>query len=212
MIKFIDEKKITALDAWSIYTAMTLHFSAERKYDAIKYHFKGPHCSTDKFNANKQRYLFEKLVKKYPYNNLFIGYCLANIIDNKQWITDFSDLIYTQWLGKIQGLNYKFKTDIANLAETVDDDNLSFDECIKPKNPTDMPIIYKQYKTGSFSIESLVCLNFILHFIDDFKFQLKDPMKVSENISYKIEKYTPFLISIMDPEKYTTSIISSFTF
>lgn len=212
MILFSQDKTYNPLDAWSIYTALNLHFNPERDYDAIKYKFKGPKCSREKFESNKHKFLYEKLCRRYPNKNDYIGYILANITAGKKWITDFQDGIYTQWQGKIQALEYNYSQDIRAMADAVDEDNLSFDECIKPDDCHDLPLIYKRYKTGDFSLESLVCLNFILHFTDDYIITLQDPLGLSFEISHLIDKYTPFLYSKMNIDKFTETILLSFTF
>ena len=64
MIKLATDEACSPSEAWSIYTALTLHFNPERDYDALKYNFKGPKCSREKFMAHKHRYFFEKIVKE----------------------------------------------------------------------------------------------------------------------------------------------------
>ena len=51
--------------------------------------------------------------------------------------------------------------------------------------------ILKEYLRGNVSIETMVILNQILGYKDDWDKQLKDP--VWESVSMKIRKYSPFL-------------------
>ena len=212
MIKLATDEACSPSEAWSIYTALTLHFNPERDYDALKYNFKGPKCSREKFMAHKHRYFFEKIVKDYKTRNTIIEYFLGNIIQGKQWINEYNDEAYQQWLAKIQALTYNFKTDISALAEAADPDNLSFDECIIPSNKSELPLIYKLYKEESISLETLACLNFMINFVDRLNKELNDPLDLAHNISHKIKRYGPLLASNMNIEKNTQAIISSFTF
>ena len=210
MITFTQETSYTPLDAWSTFTALCLHFNPERDYDAIKYKFKGPRCDPAKFEAHKQKFFFEKLVKKYPNKNDFIGYCVANALENKTWINDTSDDIYTQWQGRIQALDYNFVSDINAWGESIPDE-LEFDSCIVPPNPADLPFIYIQYKRGEIKLETLAILEILVRYIDKLNTTLSDPMKVAYNISHKIKQYSPFLVQNMNVKKYTDTIINAFT-
>ena len=45
----LSTESCTPMDAWSTFTAMTLHFNSERDYDAFKFNFKGPRCKRETF-------------------------------------------------------------------------------------------------------------------------------------------------------------------
>lgn len=212
MIDYTSDTRVTPIDAWSIYTALNLHFNPEREYDAIKYNFKGPKCDPIKFTSNKNKFQFEKLVKKYPNKNDIIRYCLANILEGKKWIADCSEQIYAKWSAHIQALDYKFKEDMTKLSEYAEKNNLTFDQCmINEEDFTQIPIIYKLYQGKSITLETLTCLNFLMNFVDRFDKKLVDPLGVSQQITFKIRKYTPFLQSVYQPKKYTDTIINLFT-
>jgi len=210
MITFTTESSLSPLEAWSIWTAIGLHFNPERDYDAIKYKFKGPRCSREKFEAHKQRYIFEKLCKKYPKKNDYIGYCVSNILENKTWITDASDDIYTKWQGRIQALDYNFVSDINRWNEDMPE-GYTFDTCILPNDLNELPFIYKQYKTNRMHIETLAILENLARYIDTCNNKLNDPMNISRDISHRVSRYAPFLVERMNVKKYTETITNLFT-
>lgn len=210
MIKFTEDKPYSPLEAWSIYTALNLHFNPERDYDAVKYNFKGPKCTPEKFDSNNNKFLFQKLVQKYPKKNDYIGYCLANIIAGKKWITEYTDNTYNLWLGKIQALDYNFVEDIKRWREECPI-MLSFNHCLVPKDPNEFPFIYKLYKEEKINLETLAILENLVHYINPLRMKINDPMGVAENLSHLIIKYAEFLIEPMNLDVYTDIIIKTFT-
>lgn len=210
MIKLTTDEAYSPYDAWCIYTAISLHFKPGQKYDAIKYNFKGPKCNPAKFEAHKQKYVFEKLVSKYPKKNDFVCYCIANEIAGNSWISDYTHQAYIEWLGRLQRLDYIFSEDIKTLEN--ESDVLGFDECIIPSNHKDVPLIYQLYKSGKITFETLAILENLLQYTRDVTAKIDDPLDVCKDMSEKIVKYAPLIISLMRIDKYTEDIMSSFTF
>lgn len=212
MITISSNEKITPYDAWCIYTAISLHFKEDSEYDAIKYNFKGPRCSQSKFDSSRTKFLFEKFASKYSTKNEFICFCIANEVAGLKWINEYTEKTYQAWIAKLQRLDYTFKEDINTLEEESNIDSLSFNECIIPADHQGMPLIYKLYKTEKITIETITILENLVQYIRDVKSKISDPMGVNEKISHMISKYAPFLISKMNPSKYSDIITSSFTF
>lgn len=210
MIAFTQETTYNPIDAWSCWTALCLHFNPERDYDAIKYKFKGPKCNPAKFAANKQKFLYEKLVKKYPNKNDFIGYAVANLIAGKSWINDTTDDIYNKWVGKIQALDYNFIQDIKTWGACAMKEDLKFDDCLIPKDINELPLIYKLYKEDKLSLESISIIEILTRFVEPLSAKLNDPLNLAADISHKINKYSPFLVEAMNVKKYTEAIIETF--
>lgn len=197
------------LDAWSTFTAMSLHFNPESNYNAFKFNFKGPRCKRETFESHKNRYQFEKLAKAYPKRNDVILYSLANIIAGNTWIGECNDGAYAKWQGKIQALDYNFKSEIAILAEEAQ--GLSFDTCIVAVSPTEIPLIYRLYSEGKLSLETLAILQNLLNFTPALNKKLVDPLEVSRNVSFRVTRYAPFLTPVLNLSKYTENILSVFT-
>lgn len=60
----LQDQKVSGFDAWSIYTAIKLHFGTSG-YDAFKFNFKGPRLKHSSFENRRDRYFFEKLTRRY---------------------------------------------------------------------------------------------------------------------------------------------------
>lgn len=207
----LSTESCTPMDAWSTFTAMSLHFNSERDYDAFKFNFKGPRCKRETFMGHKNRYQFEKLAKTYPKRNDVILYSLANILAGNKWIGECNEGAYNTWTGKIQALDYNFKTDVMWLGEEAEKESLTFDECFIPPDLNDSPLIYRLYVEGKMTIETLAIFENMLNFTPRLNKELKDPLDVSKGTSFLVSKYAPFLVHTTDLKKYTENILSVFT-
>ena len=207
----LSTESCTPMDAWSTFTAMSLHFNSERDYDAFKFNFKGPRCKRETFMGHKNRYQFEKLAKTYPKRNDVILYSLANILAGNKWIGECNEGAYNTWTGKIQALDYNFKTDVMWLGEEGEKESLTFDECFIPPDLNDPHLIYRLYVEGKMSIETLAIFENMLNFTPRLNKELKDPLDVSKGTSFLVSKYAPFLVHAADLKKYTENVLSVFT-
>lgn len=207
MIVLNTETNCSPVDAWSTFVSCNLHFSYEKDYDAFRFNFKGPRCKRETFIKMSQRYVFEKMAKRYPTRNDIILYSVSNIIQGNTWIGQTSDEVYEQWKGKIQALDYKFKSDMSNARDHIDD----FDLLIKGEDPTQIPLIYRLYKSNAISLETLASLNVLLNFTSNLDKTLSDPLEISKRISHLTSKYSPFLKTKVNKKKCKDVIISLFT-
>ena len=207
----LNNESCTPIDAWSTFTSMNLHFNPERDYDAFKFNFKGPKCKRDTFMGHKNRYQFEKLAKKYPKRNDVILYSLSNILEGNKWIGQCNEGVYNNWTGKIQALDYNFKTDVGTLSEEAEKESLSFDQCFLPDDLSESPLIYRLYTEKKISIETLAIFENMLSFTSRLNKKLIDPLEVSKGTSFLVSRYAPFLVHSVDLKKYTENILSVFT-
>lgn len=207
MILLSNETNCTPIDVWSTFMSCKLHFSYERDYDAFRFNFKGPRCKRETFSKMSHRYLFEKIVKRYPYKNDIILYSVANIIHGNTWIGQTSDEAYEQWKGKIQSIDYAFKSQLTQAREHTD----NFDILIMGEEPTQIPLIYRLYKSNIISLETLASLDILLNFTSGLNKTLSDPLEISKRISHLTSKYSPFIKSKINKKKCKEVIISLFT-
>ena len=207
----LNTERCTPMDAWSTFTAMSLHFNSERDYDAFKFNFKGPRCKRETFMGHKNRYQFEKLAREYPKRNDVILYSLANILSGNKWIGQCNEGAYNNWTAKIQALDYNFKTDVSTLGEESEKESLTFDQCFIPTNLSESPLIYRLYVEGKISIETLAVFENMLGFTSRLNKKLIDPLEVSKGTSFLVSKYAPFLVHAADLKKYTENVLSVFT-
>jgi len=197
--------KVNAYDAYCIYTSCLLHFKPASKYDAFKFNFKGPRCKVETFEKHRARYDFEKISKRYNTQNKVIEFFVANIISDQTWVKDMNDATYDKWAGRIQAMDYLFKTSMSNLANQ----GLSFDDAFKINNG--LPLIYKQYMAGETNLETLVVLDALTNFTRRLKNIKNDSLRIISDTTQRIVSYKPFLRSKINLEKNKNIVINTFT-
>jgi len=200
-------EKINPIDAWSIFVACKLHFTPGKNYNAFSFNFKGPRCKRETFMKMGQRHAYERLAKQFHSRDQIIGYIVSNIVNGKVWIGDMNQSDYEIWQGRLQNLDYIFRTDI----KTIRDSEPNFDEAISPSDVSQIPTIYRLYRKGEISLETLACLESLLDFSSDLDKRLSDPLELSKGLSHLIRAYSPFLNGHFDKKKYREIIISLFT-
>lgn len=200
-------EKLNPIDAWSIFVACKLHFTPGKNYNAFEFNFKGPRCKRETFMKMGQRRFYERLAKQFQDRNSAIEYIVANIVNGKSWIGDMSLEDYEIWQGRLQNLDYNFREDIRKIRDVEP----NFDRAISPPDLTDIPTIYRLYRSGEISLETLACLENLLGFSQDLDKKLSDPLEISRNLSHLIRAYSPFLNSRFNKKKYREIIVSLFT-
>lgn len=200
-------EKITPIEAWSLFIACKLHFTPGKKYNAFAFNFKGPKCNRESFMKMGQRYAFEKIAKQFNNRENLIEYIVSNIVAGNTWIGDMNDHVYSVWSGRCQSLFYTFRGDMAKIAEVEP----NFDSAIMPKDPTQIPCIYRMYRAGDISLESLACLELLLGFTSDLDKKLSDPFDIVSGLSHLVRAYSPFLSRYVDKKKLVEIIVSLFT-
>jgi hypothetical protein len=200
-------EKISPVDAWSIFIACKLHFTPGKKYNAFAFNFKGPRCKRETFMKMGQRHAYERLAKQFYSRDQIIGYMVSNIINGKTWINDMSISNYEIWTGRLQNIYYMFKSDMKKILEIEP----NFDQAICPQNLSDIPTIYRLYRSGEIALESLAALEILLGFSSDLDKKLSDPLDISRDLSHLIRAYSPFLNQHVDKKKLREIIISLFT-
>jgi hypothetical protein len=188
---------VNPFQCYTSFLALKQHFS-KPSYDVIKYNWK-TRASLTAFNKRTDRYFYERLSRKkneQEIKNFFI----ANFVgcDNPQsvYITNLmkeGEDTYIEWMKRIQSLSYLFETE-ASVFISRD----KFNELFECKNKQHSPLIHKHLQKA-LSIETLVILNKILHYVEDYDKILDDPMW--DSLRLKIIKYSPLLN--IDTQKYS---------
>jgi hypothetical protein len=91
---------------------------------------------------------------------------------------------YKNWMRRTQSLSYIFKDEVSIF------NSKNFDEMFEIEGNRH-PKILKQFLQKKLSLETMIILNNILGYKNQFDKKLQDP--VWEFVSMKIEKYTPFI-------------------
>ena len=176
-------------DAYRCYLSMKNHFTKD-KYDYHKYRGKS-RATVQSFYKRKDRFWFEKLARNKSDQEV-IEFFVSNFITctdpGKLWIGEMikdGEGRYTEWKKRNQSLSYVFKEETESLFSDGNFDSMF------AMDGTRHPQILKEYLRKNISIETLVILDKILGFRDNFDSHLKDP--VWETVSMRIKKYSPFL-------------------
>ncbi len=198
--------KVTPFEVYQTYLSFKNHFTKE-KYDYFKYSGK-TNASITSFNKRRDRYFFEKMSRQK--SDIEIKeYFLSNFITedpSKIWIKEIiqnGENRYTDWKKKSQSLSYIFSEEVTSVFETK-----NFDAMFSTKKGH--PVVFKKYLGGELSIETMVILDKILGFRNDFDSKLTDPVWIS--VSLILKKYEPFLnIDVFHFKKILKEIIKNGT-
>ena len=176
-------------DAYRCYLSMKNHFTKD-KYDYHKYRGKS-RATVQSFYKRKDRFWFEKLARNKSDQEV-VEFFVSNFITctdpGKLWIGEMikdGEGRYIEWKKRNQSLSYVFKEETESLFSDGDFDSMF------AMDGTRHPQILKEYLRKNISIETLVILDKILGFRENFDSHLKDP--VWETVSMRIKKYSPFL-------------------
>ena len=176
-------------DAYRCYLSMKNHFT-EDKYDYHKYRGKS-RATVQSFYKRKDRFWFEKLARNKSDQEV-VEFFVSNFITctdpGKLWIGEMikdGEGRYTEWKKRNQSLSYVFKEETESLFSDGNFDSMF------AMDGTRHPQILKEYLRKNISIETLVILDKVLGFRENFDSHLKDP--VWETVSMRMKKYSPFL-------------------
>jgi len=174
---------MTPLETYQSYLALKLHFGG--KYDYFKYGGKTS-ATLSAFEKRKDRFKFVKLSQKLS-DPQILDYYLANFIRGKEWIGDFDQKNWLEHKKVNQSLEYVYENDIEKLL-TI---NENFDILFKVGEGTH-PKLVKAYLGKKISLETLVILEKVLHYRQQFDAKISETY-VWPKVSLLIKKYEPFL-------------------
>jgi hypothetical protein len=175
-------------DAYKCYLSLKNHFTKD-SYDYHKYCGKS-RATVQSFYKRKDRFWFEKVARQKTdkeVEEFFVSNFIACTDPSKLWIGEMireGDDRYTSWKKRTQSLSYVFREEVESVIPNKNID-LVF------QTSKGHPIILKKYLSGEVSIETMVILDKILGYVNDFNKNFDDP--VWETVSMKIKKYSPFL-------------------
>ena len=176
-------------DAYKCYLSLKNHFTKD-SYDYHKYCGKS-RATVQSFYKRKDRFWFEKLARNKDDKEV-VDFFVSNFITctdpSKLWIGEMireGEDRYVAWKKRNQSLSYVFKEEI----ETIFADN-NFDSMFS-MDGSRHPQILKEYLRNNISIETMVILDNILGFRNEFDKKLQDP--VWQTVSMRMKKYSPFL-------------------
>ena len=123
-------------------------------------------------------------------------------INGNKWIGECSNDVYEKWQGRLQSIEYDYIEQIKLLFDYTQEHKIKFDDLILSKDLSKIPIIYELYKKEEITLNTLTILNIISGFTSDLDKKLKDPLGISQEISFMVKKYSTFLFSIINISTY----------
>jgi hypothetical protein len=192
-------------DAYKCYLSLKNHFTKD-SYDYHKYCGKS-RATVQSFYKRKDRFWFEKLARNKDDREV-VEFFVSNFITctdpSKLWIGEMvreGEGRYMSWKKRNQSLSYIFKEEVESVLS-----NQKIDTVFSSKKGH--PIILKKYLSDEISAETMVILDKILGFRQDFDDKLSDP--VWETVSMRIKKYSPFLnIDVFHYKKILKQVVLS---
>lgn len=188
---------MTPYDAYVMYLAMKRHFTSG--YDYIKYNGKVT-ASVASFEKRRDRYMFHKLSKQADP----MGLVVANMFVNPDvWVGDLFDeraaAVYNAMKRRRETLSYTFKQELLNLVD--------LEKALKVVD-NEHPLLFKLYRSGKVSPETMIILNGIGKIFDYWSATIHDEYlwpedrKRLENLSsffeYDKQKFKKIFKEVMD--------------
>ena len=114
-------------------------------------------------------------------------YYVANFVNGKEWISQFEDSVWKEWLARSQSIEYNFINDAEKLLTSAENFDIIFkcDEGTHPK-------LLRAYLGKKISLETLVIFDRLLHYRKRFDKEI-DESYIWPKVSMLIEKYEPFV-------------------
>lgn len=167
-------------DAYRYYMACKLHFTSD-KYDVFKSNgrVKG---KRDIFDQRNDKYLFEKLARKYDRPHDVIQYFVANFAygnDAVVYSDSVADENLTVWQKRKQSLTQTFKDDLDKIQLHLEKNKLSKDRLFNFVQGN-QPELLKLFLGGHVCIETMVILDSYANYLSSWK----------ENANLLFEWYT----------------------
>ena len=176
-------------DCYKIYLALKNHFTKD-SYDYHKYNGR-TRATVETFYKRKDRFWFEKMCRKKTekeVEDFFVANFVSCSDPETLWIGDLmksGDSNYIEWKKRVQSLSYIFKGEVESHISGNNFDTMFF---IKGGRH---PQLLKEHLQGHLSLETMLILDRILGYKNNFDKKLDDPVwKVT---STRMKKYSPFL-------------------
>ena len=191
--------------AYQIYQSLKLHFTTD--YDAVKYNYKTS-VKQSSFDRRRDRYFFEKLSRRFNKEEL-IHYFTANLIENqKVWIGDMSDEIYSAYVARYDKLTYMFDEDVKFLYNK----GYTFDQlCSTTQDCSTNPLL-EALRAHEIRLETVVLMDILVNFLKRLRATISDPLGINKEMIDMLIKYKPIMLQKPLPKnKIKDKILLLFT-
>lgn len=173
------------LETYKLFLALRNHFNTD-SYDFFKY--KGKiNATKESYEKRHDKFHFSRISKKHPSREDQIDFIIANLLESKEWIGDFTEENYFEYVKRKLALSYYFSNDLDSLFSKGAKAAFAF-------SPGNYPPIVLKYIQREVSLETLV----ILDDFTEFSKRLNESFGTNDIIWSKVEKrirkFRPFLI------------------
>lgn len=178
--------------AYKYYMAIKLHFTKDN-FDVFKNRgsVKG---TREAFNARNDRYLFEKLARRFPVDRELIQFFVANFAygnDNGHYAAEDAQSNFIEWNRRKQSITKIFSDDCHKIVMQSYKDKLKKDQLFYFTS-NNYPSILKMYLGAQISIETVRILDDMMQLVENWK-QNSSMVILWENEIRKIEKLAGFV-------------------
>lgn len=158
---------IDSFQTYKYFMAIKLHLTTDR-YDVFSSNGKvsGTRATFEKRN---DRFLFEKLGRKFSQPRELIEYFVSNIAyGNKNVIySGESDEYYDTWIKRKESRAYTFKRQLEYIRNYLESNHLSFEDLFDIHN--NVPELLKLYVGGHIHLETMVIIDDVENFLPKWK-------------------------------------------
>ena len=191
--------KIDPFDVYKMYLGIRLHFR-DGNYNYIKSEGR-INANINSFQKRPDKYFFEKLAKKYNKEDM-LDYFLSNFVYGTDsgmiYKQEIAENIYNIWRSKKESMSYEIMKNISLILES----DIEFNHYFIVSNG-EHPILLTMYLQEEILMETMIVLNGIVDFLEDWCKYITDQDKWP-NIYKKMVRYSDFLT--IDIQKYKNKI------
>ena len=209
--------------AWCICNSVSHHFKSD-SYDAVKYNYKMPWFSPNKFKGDRMQWWYRTLVKKYPQRNQVIKMAYVNCNHGNFHVSEYNVGLYEELEKWLQSQGYNFEqalteqrkryTDVSKIKDFREYEDRSgypykdFDFHCKPEHDVMTP----PFASGRIDFRVRVITNLICGWADQYQ-KSGDTETLHWPNTYKaIKRHEPFLsqwINIKKMKKIAYKVFTS---
>jgi len=170
-------------DVYKLYIALKLHFTTD-SYDVTK-HKGAVRGKKETFLKRKDLTAIRKLARDYSKKEI-VELLVANFVMGNKWGGIFDDSCketHKLFLAVRDNMMYNLESDLDNMLFRMEKDGL--DSIVGNEQH---PLIFKMYMGGDIKIETLVIMETLYPFVEDYTSDF-----VLEDICRLVKKYRPFV-------------------
>lgn len=153
---------MTGFETYKLYMAVKLHFTTD--YDIFE-HQARVRGWLETFEKRNDKYLFEKLGKKY--DTKVMQFFVANFVYGNQWAvySGESEEYFNTWNRRKESMTQCFKNDLCKIQDMLDIEKLSIPDLYTD----DVPRLLKYYIGGKITFETMVILENYANYLPDWQ-------------------------------------------